>query len=36
MKNLDNMYINLLNFAFDNVHQIETAVDYMLTFNYLS
>lgn len=30
------MYINLLNFAFENVYQIETAIEYMLTFKYLS
>ena len=23
MKNLDNMYINLLNFAFENIHTVE-------------
>ena len=36
MKNLDNMYVNLLNFSFDNINTVEQGVEYMIAFKILS
>ena len=36
LKNLDNMFINLVNFAFDNVVTVEQSVEYMVAFKELS
>lgn len=36
MKNLDNMYINLINFAFENIITVEQAVEHMVAFKILS
>ena len=35
IKTLDNMYINLINFAFENVRSVEQAVEQMIAFKLL-
>ena len=36
MKNLDNMYMNLVNFAFDHISTVEQGIEYMVAFKILS
>ena len=35
MKNLDNIYINMINLAFDNVHTAEQSIENMIAFRIL-
>jgi len=36
MKNLDNMYVNLINFAFDSVTTVQQGVEFLEAFDYLA
>ena len=36
MKNLDNIYINMINLAFNNIYTIEQSIENMIAFKLLS